>query len=469
MRLGRSFPIWLSLLLVGAFAVPSAAVVHPDKTLVTPVAAPWVVSLWLVDDYLDRGTLSTSFFCTGSIIGEHTVITAAHCMSAVAGKSFVIVQGQANNASRGRVLMPRDIVTHPGYDPYKLVNDIALIDTYDEMVGAKVLNLPNYTQAKAALAAGPTIYGWGKNQSGALPKYLRMAKLKNLTGKVPAKFTDFDSTIELAAGRRNANGTYTGACSGDSGGPLVGTAGGKRYLLGITSYGAVKGCLTGDPTIFTRVSAFSSWVKYRLIDFATSRITNEIDVSRAHVWSTPTNPLPTSTGVSDDSVAYARTDATFTTEAIDLPEGDLAGMSVFNYAGGQPQGDVEVRVTPKELWSGDGCNWMSLGGSRPSISLSIGNATTGRTLNQSTYAAGGCPSSLQSVSTTWVHATSNIGCQVKFIANSDGTSSFWLKRQCLPIPSTTAFRVILNSAAASDVEPGLDSWAGAFNLTAPLS
>ena len=44
---------------------------------------------------------------------------------------------------------------------------------------------------------------------------------------------------------------------GDSGGPLAHADG---HLVGITSFGSSRGCETGSPDVFTRVSHFKDWI-----------------------------------------------------------------------------------------------------------------------------------------------------------------------------------------------------------------
>ena len=45
---------------------------------------------------------------------------------------------------------------------------------------------------------------------------------------------------------------------GDSGGPLTSAEG---YLVGITSFGSSRGCESGAPDAFTRISYFRYWIE----------------------------------------------------------------------------------------------------------------------------------------------------------------------------------------------------------------
>ncbi|XP_067945507.1 fibrinolytic enzyme, isozyme C-like [Watersipora subatra] len=59
----------------------------------------------------------------------------------------------------------------------------------------------------------------------------------------------------------------TGACNGDSGGPLSCMVNGQMYLAGATSWG-ISGCQTrGYPSVYTRVSYFSGWLRENMMTY----------------------------------------------------------------------------------------------------------------------------------------------------------------------------------------------------------
>ena len=442
----------------------SQAITYPDRGFVTTSQAPWVVSLWEVDAWDDRGTGDQGFFCTGALIDAHTVVTAAHCMTAIAGTAFVVVQGQANRSSRGVVLMPRDIKVHAGFNPQSLANDIALIDLYDLTAPTAFLKLPTAAQSVRAIAATPTLYGWGQNQNGVEPSYLRKAALPDQSKRAAKLFTGFDAKRQLGAGRPNRNGTYTAACYGDSGGPLVGTLSGKKFLVGITSFGSIKGCLAKTPTVFTRVAAFGKWISAQRSLIASERAQDELDTARASFTATGAKPMSVS-----NLPGVRVTEAKFTTELMDLPEADLMDLSARSYA--QPVGgfDIELRFVPKAAWPSDGCGWDWLGDSQPGLQLSIQDPTSGLTGLVFAYAEGGCLLSAAEMNVVAVRGQVPVGCAAVMQANADGSTSVWLTRECLVEPANTYLRAVWQTSAASDVEPGLDTWAGRFDLTAPTS
>lgn len=48
-------------------------------------------------------------------------------------------------------------------------------------------------------------------------------------------------------------------CQGDSGGPLVSANSGA--LIGLTSFGAAKGCHLGYPQAYTRIASYLEWIE----------------------------------------------------------------------------------------------------------------------------------------------------------------------------------------------------------------
>ncbi|XP_013138871.1 PREDICTED: serine proteases 1/2-like [Papilio polytes] len=53
-------------------------------------------------------------------------------------------------------------------------------------------------------------------------------------------------------------------CFGDSGGPLVTTHEGKLVLIGVSSFVSTRGCESGQPAGFARVTNFVPWIQSHL-------------------------------------------------------------------------------------------------------------------------------------------------------------------------------------------------------------
>lgn len=235
---------------------------------------PWQVALRSKNAYVS--------FCGGTIIKKDVVVTAAHCLFRQDGQteswslidmlSVDIVVG-ATNLVNSPTLVEYDITgyaLHPNYHPSRKEYDIALLTTAPlNMVGQnsfskfiqKPIRLPLFDNEVALYMTG-TISGYGMlSFLGAQTLDLYAANISIVvdTECEDAFSSDFDPDIMLCAGDNWSGYFDSDTCNGDSGGPLVVRVNGHATLAGITSYG--RGCAQGVPGVYTKVSAFRSWIE----------------------------------------------------------------------------------------------------------------------------------------------------------------------------------------------------------------
>lgn len=176
-------------------------------------------------------------YCSGTVIGTDTVLTAAHCVE---------------HASKGQIITNTEsieiesFVMHPGYtkdlENGILFNDVAIIKTTQEInrpaLGLVLSHSPESNQQIS-------IYGYGVDQN-------RMSRILR-TGEMPV--------IGLSENHIFASYINNGSnvCYGDSGGPALFsfidevTNEFRIGIVGITSTGTKPDCSIGAVAFFTNL------------------------------------------------------------------------------------------------------------------------------------------------------------------------------------------------------------------------
>ncbi|MDH3686076.1 MAG: trypsin-like serine protease, partial [Myxococcales bacterium] len=201
-------------------------------------------------------------WCTGTLIGCETFLTAAHC---VCGRLTGVECNDdfPRDPSQYRVFLQHagsvevaDIVVHPDFVPGDLVNDVAVLQLAVPVTGIHPA-VPN-DLGTPALGSTGTIVGFGQSAQG-----LGDFGLKRAGTVVTADCGGFHNdghvcwSFEEPVG---APGDDSATCQGDSGGPLFVDLGEGPVIAGITSRSAPPTCSPPALVIDQDVSAVLDFI-----------------------------------------------------------------------------------------------------------------------------------------------------------------------------------------------------------------
>ncbi|KAJ8942822.1 hypothetical protein NQ318_022836 [Aromia moschata] len=232
---------------------PSARVIGGTEAV--PNALPYQVAV-----FMDTGS-----FCGGSLISNQWVLSAAHCT--IRQRTFYssawvqVVLGAhniRNNEATQVTVVSSSIVNHPQYIAITLTNDISLIRLQSPVTFSNAIRAINLAPASSGTFAGSdaVLSGWGRTSeaSNVISPTLQRVTLNVITNNVCAN-TYGTSVIRDSTICTSGVG-IVGACQGDSGGPLVV----NNVQVGVTSFVSARGCQSGLPSGFARVSSFRDWI-----------------------------------------------------------------------------------------------------------------------------------------------------------------------------------------------------------------
>ncbi|KAL1441899.1 hypothetical protein MTO96_008215 [Rhipicephalus appendiculatus] len=199
--------------------------------------------------------------CSGTILTQRNILTAAHCIKQNdTYPTRILAYYNSTEKFDGEFLRVDRMKVHPDFNETSFVNDIALLRversfTFTTRTRPICISL----EPIDIFHKHVRVAGWGRlKQFGPSQRLLYYTSLRVMSDEVcMRKFASngYNTTLQFCAHEYT-----TDACDGDSGGPAIARADNRRFLqVGIVSYGA--GCADKEvPGVYTRLDALVPWI-----------------------------------------------------------------------------------------------------------------------------------------------------------------------------------------------------------------
>uniref|UniRef100_A0A8B9K8Y4 Suppression of tumorigenicity 14a n=1 Tax=Astyanax mexicanus TaxID=7994 RepID=A0A8B9K8Y4_ASTMX len=221
---------------------------------------PWQVSLHIKNSI---------HVCGASIISEHWLVTAAHCVQDDAKvrlsqpgswEAYLGLHTQKQLEVAQKRYLKR-VIPHPNYNEYTFDNDIALMELEQPVTFKDTIRPICLPSSSYNFPAGETVWitGWGATREGGSgAMVLQKAQVRIINSTVCDSLMNGQITSRMTCAGVLSGGVD--ACQGDSGGPLSSSNGKRMFLAGVVSWG--DGCARRNkPGIYSTVPKFRAWIK----------------------------------------------------------------------------------------------------------------------------------------------------------------------------------------------------------------
>lgn len=292
------------------------------------------------------------WFCSGVLVHERVVLTAAHCAPAI---TKVYLGGRSINliGVRGEVVAVERVLVHPDYDPDRVPSHDLAVLVLESAAATPPVEVA--TREEVDSEDNLTLVGFGYEHPtqpvGFGTKRTVDVPLTNLQGLEPAEVSELEwrhgyaASHEVHAGRKELG---KDSCNGDSGGPAYVTVGGRYKVAGVTSRAAFSSVLPcGDGGIYTRIAPYLAWIGSATGGlFGGGEAETPRPAGRAALYVSAAQPNPDGTDTGNEWVEITNPGST---------DAALAGWSLADRQGGRHRlsGVLSAGGTRREVLPAD--------------------------------------------------------------------------------------------------------------------
>ncbi len=221
---------------------------------------PRIVNGVLAGDHPSTGALlrgltadTASTWCSGTLIGCSTFLTAGHCVAGRTASEFHVYLPNAG------IFAVQSIAHHPAYDfP---AADVAVLKLATPVVGVA----PSAIETTSAPPPGTAgvIVGYGRSGDPFFDYGLKRAGnvVTATCSGIPSPGSDTTSVCWNFTAPQGPPGSNSNTCNADSGGPLFVDQGDGVRVAGVTSGGASGSCLPTDHSYDANVFTYRSFIE----------------------------------------------------------------------------------------------------------------------------------------------------------------------------------------------------------------